>query len=143
MKKPAAKQGALPSFELTTQQEVAAAREEAQTKLNRLRAEVIEWGDNNRTQFNSIQNNMAKLGLDMTESEWVLWSAFKDMVLPMLAALGPDRPAAYLRKLQADLKGKDALVAWRELHPAQLSENKKDDNAGRAVVPSMPKGWTF
>ena len=73
VKKPAAKQGALPSFELTTQQEVAAAREEAQTKLNRLRAEVIEWGDNNRTQFNSIQNNMAKLGLDMTESEWVLW----------------------------------------------------------------------
>jgi ParB family chromosome partitioning protein len=143
VKKSAVKQGALPSFELTAQQEAVAMRKEAQTKLNRLRAEVMEWGDNNRAQFNSIQNNMAKLGFDMTESEWVLWSAFRDMVLPMLASLGPDRPAAYLRKLQADLKGKDALAAWRELHPTQLSESKTDDNANRTVVPSMPKGWTF
>ena len=133
-------QNALPNLNLIAEQEAIASHEETETKLNLIRMQVMERGVESRAQFNSIQTSMTTLDYDMTESEWILWTAFRDVVLPILASLGADRPAAYLRKLEAEIKDKDALSVWADLHAVTLDENISG-NADRLAIPSMPKNW--
>ena len=118
-------------------------REKARQKLHIARSEINDWGQSNRGMFNSMQENMSTLGFDLAQGEWALWTAFQDMVLPMMEALGTDRAMAYLKKLQGDLKGRSPMELWRELHPAEEGEDEADETAKRVAVVPMPKGWTF
>ena len=127
----------------TPEQLAAAERGRANSAMLTQRSELMEWGDVLRPHFNSIQGNMATLGYELAEGEWVLWTGFLDTLLPMLASLGKDRGAAYLKRLQSELKTKEPLAWWRELHPAGPGEDNESDKASREPVAQMPKGWTF
>lgn len=135
-----------PVAELSAQQTVVAAaqaQDRAAAGLQTRRAELMEWGAALRPHFNSMQSHMATLGYELAEGEWVLWTGFLDTVLPMLASLGKDRAGAYIKRLQTELKGRDALEWWRALHPAGDGEDNASDDSAREMVPTMPEGWRF
>ena len=136
-------QGELSGLDKSGDRQLADDREKARQKLHIARSEINDWGQSNRGMFNSMQENMSTLGFDLAQGEWALWTAFQDMVLPMMEALGTDRSMAYLKKLQGDLKGRSPMELWRELHPAEEGEDEADENAKRVAVVPMPKGWTF
>lgn len=145
---PAGKTGKEPQFHLpglapTPEQRAVAERDHANIALTIQRAELMEWGDVLRPHLKSMQVNMSTLGFGLAESEWVLWTGFLDTVLPMLASLGKEHGAAYLKRLQSELKTKDPLAWWRELHPTGPGEDSESDQASREPVAEMPKGWTF
>lgn len=126
-----------------SQESAKSLRDKANTALLTQRAELMEWGDVLRPHFNSMQTNMATLGYELADGEWVLWTGFLDTVLPMLASLGKDRRIAYLKRLQSDLKTQEPLAWWRELHPAAAGQDNDSDKSEREPVAEMPKGWTF
>ena len=112
-------------------------------ELNRLRAEMMEWGRVSGAQLDAMTTSMQALGYPLAEGEWVLWTAFLDSTLPMLKGLGKDRAASYLRRVLQELKSQDAGDWWRELHPVVLGESEDDANATREPIAPMPPGWTF
>lgn len=136
-------QGELSGLDKSGDRQLADDREKARQKLEIARSEINDWGQSNRGMFNSMQENLVTLGSDLAQGEWALWSAFQDMVLPMMEALGTDRAVAYLKRLQGDLKGRSPMEVWRELHPAEAGEDEADPDAKRVAVVPMPKGWTF
>lgn len=137
-------QGELSGLDKSGDRQLADDRETASQKLQFARSEIINWGQSNRGMFNSMQENMGVLGFDLAQGEWALWTAFKDMVLPMMESLGADRSQAYMRKLQGELKGgRTPMDLWRDLHQATEGEDPADENAKRVVVVPMPQGWTF
>ena len=129
-------QQALPTMELTPEQQAAAEQESANNKLLSLREEVFEWGEVNQAQFFSMKTHMTTLGLDMHHTEWVLWQGFLAMTLPMLEGIGQERAAMYLKKLQGELKDKTPGQLWDEKFPDA-------EGAGRNSSPGMPEGWRF
>lgn len=126
----------LPTMEPTPEQKAAAEKQRANEKLLSLREETFEWGEANQAQFFSMKTHMTTLGLDMHQTEWVLWQGFLSMTLPMLEGIGPERAIMYLKKLQGELKDKTPLQLWEELHP-------DTDGEGRNASPDMPEGWRF
>lgn len=146
-KKPAAKKQEQPAKPVKVAKErqegAEALRDKANAALLTQRAELMEWGDVLRPHFNSMQTNMATLGYELADGEWVLWTGFLDTLLPMLHSLGKDRGVAYLKRLQTELKTRDPLDWWRELHPAAPGQDNDSDDAEREPVAEMPKGWTF
>jgi ParB family chromosome partitioning protein len=129
-------QKALPTMELTPEQKEAAEKQRAAERLLSLREETFEWGEANQAQFSSMKKHMTTLGLDMHQTEWVLWHGFLAMTLPMLEGIGPERAVMYLKKLQGELKDKTPMQLWEELHP-------DIEGAGRNGSPDMPEGWRF
>lgn len=115
----------------------------ARKNLALSRSEINDWGQSNQGMFNSMQENMNTLEYSLAQGEWVLWTAFQDMVLPMMEALGTERATAYLKRLQGDLKGRTPMDLWRELHTAENGKDEGNENAKRVVVVPMPNGWTF
>lgn len=118
-------------------------RQQLETRLLSLRKEVFEWGDANRGQINSMRTKMQDLELDMNETEWVLWSGFQSMILPMLEALGEDRSISYLKRLQSSLKGQSARGLWQQLHPLVPGSDPADEHGLRIETPDRPEDWRF
>ncbi|MDM5181735.1 ParB/RepB/Spo0J family partition protein [Massilia sp. DJPM01] len=122
--------------------EAAAARERTVKgeRLYTLREELFDYGRDNESCFKKMQELMFDLNHSPEDGEWVLWTGFLDMALPMLERLGPDRSKAYLKRLQVELKGTTPAALWTELHPGCAI----DDPATRATpVPAKPEGWKF
>lgn len=124
--------------EQEAQESPTASRNRVNAALLTQRAQLVEWGDALRPQFNGIQNNMSALGYSLAEGEWVLWTGFLDTVLPMLHSLGEERGMAYLKRLQSGLKTQEPLAWWRELRSAVPGL----DSEGTQLA-QMPQGWTF
>jgi len=122
--------------------EAAAAREKTAKgeRLYAIRSELFDYGRDNESCFKELQGLMFDLGHSVEEGEWVLWTGFLDMILPMLERLGPDRSRAYLKRLQVDMKGTTAGALWTQLHPAAAIDDAK---SGTTSVPVMPEGWKF
>lgn len=133
----------LPSMEPSAEEVAAAERERLALGLKSLRTEVFEWGDANMGQFNSMKTKLAELGCDMNETEWVLWSGFLSMVLPMMHALGDDRALSYIKRLQTEFKTKTPILMWREQHSLADGADPEDDGAPRNEIPAMPADWRF
>ncbi|NHZ99075.1 ParB/RepB/Spo0J family partition protein [Massilia sp. CCM 8734] len=120
----------------------AAARERTEKgeRLYGLREELFDYGRDNESCFQKIQELMFDLNHSPEDGEWVLWTGFLDMALPMLERLGPERTNAYLKRLQVELKGTTPAVLWTQLHPGCAI----DDPATRDTpVPAKPEGWKF
>jgi ParB family chromosome partitioning protein len=116
------------------EEQAAQARERAERTLTSLREEIFEWGEANQAQFASLRERMATLEMDLHDSEWILWSGFLSMVLPLFAGLGDGRDQTYLKKLQVALKKSSALDMWEEMHPIGESEL-------RQALPARPDNW--
>lgn len=127
--------------------EVEAADRKERKRLERglesLREEVFEWGDTNMGQFNSMKQKLAELGYDMNETEFVLWSGFLSMVLPMMAALGNERSLAFVKRLQTEFKTKTPILMWREQHMLVSGADPADELAERVKIPAKPADWRF
>lgn len=122
--------------------EAAAARERTVKgdRLYTLREELFDYGRDNESCFKKMQELMFELNHSPEDGEWVLWTGFLDMALPMLERLGPDRSKAYLKRLQVELKGSTPATLWTQLHPGCAI----DDPATRVTpVPAKPEGWKF
>jgi ParB family chromosome partitioning protein len=109
-----------------------ADRTAAAAKLLRKRTELAEWGVATKDQVAEISRSLESVDAARGEAEWVFWTAFLDTVLPMLSALGPERSAAYVKRLQLDLKGRSAQELWDVLHP----------DAAMAEPAPIPEGWS-
>jgi ParB family chromosome partitioning protein len=90
-----------------------------------------------------MKAKMAELDCDMNQTEWVQWSGFLSMVLPMMVALGENKSLAYLKKLQDEFKTKTPLLMWREQHPLAPEADPEHDDGPRIEIPPMPEGWRF
>lgn len=131
-----------PSVEPSLEEIAAAERERLECGLISLRKEVFEWGDANLSQFNSIKTKLIELGHDRNETEWVLWSGFLTMALPILHAVGDNNVLPYIKRLQTEFRSKTPLLMWRELHP--LTQDADPENDGpRVEIPAMPADWRF
>lgn len=122
--------------------EAVAARERSAKgeRLYTLREELFDYGRDNESCFKKMQELMFDLNHSPEDGEWVLWTGFLDMALPMLERLGPERSKAYLKRLQVELKGTTPAALWTDLHPGCAI----DDPATRATpVPAKPEGWKF
>lgn len=122
--------------------EAAAAREKTakSERLYALREELFDYGRDNESCFKKMQELMIDLNHSPEEGEWVLWTGFLDMALPMLERLGPQRSKAYLKRLQVELKGTTPAALWSQLHPGCAI----GDAATRETpVPAKPEGWKF
>lgn len=108
-----------------------------------LREMLFDYGQNSKAHVASLQEHMLELQYDPTEAEWVMWSGFLTVTLPMLEALGTDRGLAYLRRLQQAVKGGDPGQLWSQLHPVREGEDPQDEGASRVPVPERPADWTF
>ena len=106
-----------------------------------LLVDVYDAADPNRRLLSELQVDLEKLNCDMNETDWVLWSGFLTLVLPMLEALGPERSIRYLKRLPLELKGKTPAAAWAELHPP-LDGNEKPSSL-RQEIAVMPVDWHF
>lgn len=102
------------------------------------RGDLMHWGNVLRPHFNDMQNKMSALGYPLAEGEWVLWTGFLDIFLPVLHSLGKERGVAYLKRLQGELKAREPMDWWRELHPAVPGSDDEREPAAQ-----MPDGWTF
>lgn len=124
--------------------DAAAAAEHERTakgeRLYQLREELFDYGRDNETCFKKMQELMFDLQHSPEDGEWVLWTGFLDMALPMLERLGPERSKAYLKRLQVELKGTTPAELWAKTHPGCAI----DDPATRETpVPAKPEGWKF
>jgi len=128
-----------PSIENTAKIE----HDRLENELKSLREEIFDWGDVNLSQFNSMQKKLAELGHDMNETEFVLWSGFLSMMLPMIHALGDDRALSYIKRLQTEFKTKTPILMWREQHSLIDGADPEDDAAPRNKIPTMPIDWRF
>lgn len=126
------------STALTPEQAAAAARERALERLTYARDDLFDWSDATEQALRDIQDHMTALDYELPETEWVLWSAFLTVALPVLKAVGPDRHAVYLKRLQAELKAKSPAELWDALHP---SKPDAEGDADRVRTPEMPEGW--
>lgn len=122
------------------ERDLKAERRQVEQELLTLRKEAVEWGDGNGMMVKDLQEKFRLLGANPDEAEFVLWSCFLDSILPMLAALGPERSKAYIARLQSDSKKKGIELMYSELHPTQ--ELGAGIN-GKIEVPVMPDGWKF
>ena len=111
--------------------------------LKSQREEVFAGGATIMGHFNSMKTKLAELDCDMNEAEWVLWSGFLSMVLPMMHALGDDRALSYVKRLQTEFKTKTPILMWRELHPLAAGADPEDEVAPRNETPAMPANWRF
>lgn len=133
----------LPTLSPSPEEVAAAERAQTEKALANLRKDVFEWGETNLAHFNSMKAKMAELDFDMNQTEWVQWSGFLSMVLPMMVALGENKALAYLKKLQDEFKTKTPLLMWREQHPLAPEADPEHDDGPRIEIPSMPEGWRF
>lgn len=133
----------LPDLTPSVAEVEAAERKRLERGLESLRNEVFEWGDANMGQFNSMKRKLAELECDMNETEFVLWSGFLSMVLPMMDALGNDRALAFVKRLQTEFKTKTPILMWREQHMLVSGADPEDDMAERVKIPTMPADWRF
>lgn len=127
----------------TDEEEAADERQRLESAVKMMRSEIFEWGDTNLAQFNSIQSKMTELEFGMNEAEWVMWSGFQSMVLPMMHALGNERSLAYIKRLQSEFKTKTPILMWREQHSLADGADPNDEFPARIEVPSMPTDWRF
>lgn len=133
----------LPTLSPSPEEVAAAERAQTEKALANLRKDVFEWGETNLAHFNSMKAKMAELDFDMNQTEWVQWSGFLSMVLPMMVALGENKALAYLKKLQDEFKTKTPLLMWREQHPLAPEADPEHDDGPRIEIPPMPEGWRF
>ncbi|UCF21814.1 MAG: ParB/RepB/Spo0J family partition protein [Ralstonia sp.] len=133
----------LPTLSPSPEEVAAAERAQTEKALANLRKDVFEWGETNLAHFNSMKAKMAELDCDMNQTEWVQWSGFLSMVLPMMVALGENKSLAYLKKLQDEFKTKTPLLMWREQHPLAPEADPEHDDGPRIEIPPMPEGWRF
>ena len=133
----------LPTLSPSPEEVAAAERAQTEKALASLRKDVFEWGETNLAHFNSMKEKMAELDFDMNQTEWVQWSGFLSMVLPMMVALGESKALAYLKKLQDEFKTKTPLLMWREQHPLAPEADPEHDDGPRIEIPPMPEGWRF
>lgn len=133
----------LPDLTPSVAEQEAAERKRLEKGLENLRSEVFEWGDTNMGHFNSMKRKMAELGFDMNETEFVLWSSFLSMVLPMMDALGNERALAFVKRLQTEFKTKTPILMWREQHMLANGADPEDEAAPRNEIPVMPPEWRF
>ena len=121
------------------------SRESLERKLIILREELYQWGLDNQKQFQSIQgviDSLSQTGDDDQQLEnWVKWSGFLSIVLPLVAILGEKTSEIFLRRLAGDLKKESAGQLWDSLHP--LKDASEGAAGKRDESPSMPNGWRF
>lgn len=121
-----------------------AEKEELAAGLCELRKEMCDWGDVNPAHINSMKKKMERLEFAPNEVEWVLWSSFLDMILPMLSALGPERASNYMNALQSQVAIKSPIQIWRELHPVVEGQDHDDENAIRQKISVIPSAdWNL
>lgn len=106
-------------------------------KLHKVRTDLNKTGQLLLEQFLTEQALMASMGHTLEQGEWVLWSSFQTVLLPVLHSLSKDRAAAYLRRLSTELKSKTTLDLYLQLHGG---ENIKSPTES---APGMPEGWDF
>lgn len=134
----------LTSLAPTAAERASAEKEELQAGLRELRKEMCDWGDINPAHINSMKKKMERLEFAQNEIEWVLWSSFLDMILPMLSALGPERVSKYMNALQSGLAIKSPLVMWRELHPVVEGQDVDIETAVREKLTVIPSAdWNL
>jgi ParB family chromosome partitioning protein len=108
-----------------------------------LREMLFDYGQSAHAHFGSLLKRFPELEYELPDGEWVLWSGFQTVVLPMLEALGPDRSAAYLRRVQQAIRSAKPSELWSELHPVRDGEDPGSESPKRTPVPKKPDGWTF
>jgi len=129
--------------QLSLDQRAAAEHDAAETKLAATREELLEGGRLTRQSFTDLQARLKALDYDLTRQEWVTWSSFLDAVLPVLACFDRKQAAAYLRRLQAELKSKPAQELWEKLHPTLKGPRHENRPYERSDLAAMPRGWKF
>ncbi|KAF1034677.1 MAG: Chromosome-partitioning protein Spo0J [Herbaspirillum frisingense] len=121
------------------------SRESLESKLNVFREELFQWGLLNQKQFMSIEGiveSLAQTGEDVQQLDnWVKWTGFQAIVLPLMAVLGEKTADVFLRRLAADLKKEKAGQIWDALYP--LIDANAGINGKRDEAPSMPENWRF
>lgn len=140
---PTTSQPYLPDLTPSVAEVEAAERKRLERGLESLRNEIFEWGDANMGQFNSMKRKLAELECDMNETEFVLWSGFLSMVLPMMDALGNERALSFVKRLQTEFKTKTPILMWREQHMLASGADPEDELAERVKIPAMPADWRF
>ena len=93
-------------------------------------AAVFDIGTAGRTLFDALQTDLIELDCTKDQTDWVLWSEFLTIALPLLAACGPERSVTMLKRLQADLRQKGVAEQWKTMYP--------DANDRIAI---MPANW--
>lgn len=117
------------------------------TKLSTLREEMYEWGIVNRQQFLQLDGTFDQLtagGDSDAEPEfedWVKWSSFLSLLLPVVDVLGKTKSEIFMRRLAQELKKAPAVDIWNNLHPVKDGEDPTNPQARRDAAPEMPKGW--
>ncbi|PTT92924.1 hypothetical protein DBR42_01070 [Pelomonas sp. HMWF004] len=100
-----------------------------------LAAEFAKIGAAGGKQLASLAEAVDQLDGDMSDSDWLLWSAFVQAVAPLLQPLGK-RGGAFLHKLERELKAKTAPEdLWRQVQPVEED--------GDLVSQVRPEGWHF
>lgn len=108
-------------------------RARLESNLSVLRRSLFSGGVEQKATLSDIRSTMGDLDYSHTESDWVLWSGFLSAVLPVIEAMGDDKGASFLRKLQTELKGQSAVELWKALH----GESAEID------VPVKPDQWVL
>lgn len=80
-------------------------------------AAVFEIGANGRALFDALKTDLVDIECTKDQADWVLWSEFLTIALPLLTACGPERSASMLKRLQADLRQKGIGELWQNLYP--------------------------
>lgn len=127
----------------SAEERAAAEHAMAEAQLDATREELLEGGRLTRQSFNDLQARLSATGYELTRQEWVLWSAFLDSVLPLLATLERKQAATYLRRLQAELKAKPAQELWEKLHPTLKGTRHANRPYETGDLAAMPRGWKF
>jgi ParB family chromosome partitioning protein len=97
----------------------------------------------NHNLVKDVQEELARIGADMNETEWALWSLYQTAVLPLLAALGEARAMRYLQRSVSELRNAAPQALWQALHPTVDDVQSDDWSAPRVTVAPMPKDWRF
>lgn len=141
--KTAAKQTAKP----TAKEAAAHAAQAAQARLEKhfrgLLNEAFDSGVANQDLVSGLKADMLELGCDMNQTDWVLWSSFLSVTLPLMEVLGKDLALAYVKRMQVDFKKRSPMEIWQDLHPVKAGADADDVDAEREEIAVMPEGWRF
>ena len=107
---------------------------EIRADVSARRSELVRRGVELGQRCVEVQGVMRAADVPMEQGEWVLWTGFLASILPLLEGLGKPRAAAYLQKLQLQIKDTHPQAAWEAAFGA---------NPGSPKIPDMPAGWTL
>ena len=102
-------------------------------KINALREETFDYGDLQLSQFQSLIERMKTVGFEMTDEDWILYTSFTALVLPIIGALGKNRSALFMKKLQSELKTDEPQNILNKVFPKEGNKPIK--------APVKPKNW--